>query len=81
MKSTYGKRGQAGPTRGRKITKYTAMAPDGTTLVKGTFFCSDHSATMVIYQHAGQWHANAVYPHNALPRWTEDRTKVVAMRM
>ena len=47
-------------TAGRKATYYEATAPDGTRLVKRTFYIMDDKALIAAFLSEGKWIASAV---------------------
>jgi hypothetical protein len=52
----YGKKGGIGPTKGRKATNYTAVAPDGTVVKTKSFFVSNRDAQVAIVRaDDGRW--------------------------
>jgi hypothetical protein len=62
-RSTYGKKGQAGPTRGRQASTYRAQLPDGTVVTKRSFHIQTDKALLGCYQIRGEgkWFVSGVF--------------------
>jgi len=56
---SYGKKGGAGPTEGRKALSYIVTLPDGVTVTKLSFDALQ-KPTGYAYQVDGKWHLAAV---------------------
>ena len=56
----FGKRGGTSPTPGKRATTYTGTLPDGSTVLKRTFYVHDQEAVGMAYQHDGDWFLGAI---------------------
>ncbi len=83
-KTTYGKKGGVGPTKGKKYVLYTGTFPDGTQFKKRSYHVNDPVARCHIYQTKGVWYYGGLWPLDSdqgrmlpvgldgeLPLWTE----------